>query len=262
MPTFGLLGYPLSHSFSQAYFSKKFERMALTDSHQYLNFEYKRAVSFFNNQLPKYSSRAGDEIDILRGINVTIPHKRKVIEYIDGLSPSALEIGAVNTILFLDGHALGFNTDHLGFTVDLKKMLGETQPERALVLGTGGAAKAIQYACEWMGIAVQLVSRRVGPDRIRYRDLDREIISSHQLIINTTPLGTFPNVSEAPDLPYGHINDTHYCYDLVYNPAQTHFLTLAAQRGAKTQNGLGMLIGQAEAAWQIWTNERKGRTST
>lgn len=262
MPTFGLLGHPLSHSFSQAYFTKKFERLGLTETHQYLNFEYKRASSFFNKRLPKFSLRAGQEIDILRGINVTIPHKRKVTEYIDGLSPSALEIGAVNTVLFVDGAALGFNTDHLGFTVDLKKLLDGATPQRALVLGTGGASRAVQYALERMNIEPLLVSRRRGPDRIRYIDLDREIIESHQLIINTTPLGTFPDVGEAPDLPYGHINETHYCYDLVYNPAQTRFLTLSAQRGAKTQNGLGMLIGQAEAAWQIWTNERKGRTSS
>lgn len=262
MPTFGLLGHPLSHSFSQQYFTKKFERMELTDTHQYLNFEYKRPSSFFKNRLPKYATRAGNEIDILRGINVTIPHKRKVIEYIDGLSPSALEIGAVNTVLFLDGHALGFNTDHLGFSVDLKKFLDGKKPQRALVLGTGGASKAIQYALEKMDIEVQLVSRWSGPDRIQYKDLDQEIIESHQLIVNTTPLGTYPNTEEAPDLPYGLINNTHLCYDLVYNPAHSRFLSLAANQGAKTRNGLGMLIGQAEAAWQIWTNERRGRTGS
>ncbi|MEM7571596.1 MAG: shikimate dehydrogenase [Bacteroidota bacterium] len=252
MPTFGLIGYPLSHTFSPAYFGRKFVELELQDSHQYLSFEMEDVQNFL--VLPQVYP------DLL-GCNVTIPHKEAIIPLLDELSPGAAAIGAVNTIHFQQGRSIGYNTDALGFRQDLLELLGEKRPQRALILGTGGASKAVQWVLQELDIAVSWCSRRPGDDRYNYQELDATILEAHPLIVNTTPLGMAPRVTTAPDLPYFALTSAHFCYDLIYNPAETRFLQLAAAQGAATRNGLGMLHAQAEAAWSIWTDEKEGRTS-
>ncbi|MEM9259886.1 MAG: shikimate dehydrogenase [Bacteroidota bacterium] len=279
--TFGLIGYPLTHSFSQPYFTEKFAQLGLAESHLYRNFELADISDF-----PAILKAHPD----LRGLNVTIPHKTAVIPYLDYLDPDAAAIGAVNTILVDErGETTGFNTDVIGFKMDLVDFIDATlRPHRgsastsrpavdsepgfyavpntpngtdsapwigwkALVLGTGGAAQAIHHVLEGMGIGAQAVSRHSGPNQLTYAEVSPAILADHRLVINTTPLGMYPKINTYPELPYAYFAATHFCYDLVYNPAQTSFLRQAAARGAKTRSGLGMLHGQAEAAWAIWT---------
>ena len=253
MPTFGLIGFPLSHTFSPSYFGRKFVALEIQDTHRYLSFEMEDVADFL--ALPQVHP------DLL-GCNVTIPHKEAIIPYLDDLSPEAAAIGAVNTIYFVGGRSIGYNTDAAGFKLDLLELIGSNRPARALILGTGGASKAVDWVLKERGIAVSWVSRQAGPDRYSYQELTAELISQHQLIVNTTPLGMSPKVESAPDLPYFALSDAHFCYDLVYNPAETRFLQLAKAQGAATRNGLGMLHAQAEAAWSIWTDEKEGWTST
>lgn len=246
MPTFALIGYPLSHSFSRTYFTAKFVELGISDTHQYLNFELKN-ISFFEKKLEEYFD--------LVGCNVTIPHKQTVIPLLDNLDPVAERIGAVNTILVKDGSTKGFNTDYIGFRDDLLEVTQQRDfgGERALILGTGGASLAVKEALLQMGVAVQYVSRKPGATQITYDDLDQKVIDTHHLIVNTTPLGMYPNDDTAPDLPYDMLTPDHFCYDLVYNPAETTFMRKARGAGAGAANGLGMLHKQAEAAWHIWT---------
>jgi len=245
MPTFALIGYPLTHSFSQAYFSDKFAELGIADSHRYLNFELSN-INQFKKKLDEYPD--------LLGCNVTIPYKEAIVPLLDEMDPAAERIGAVNTVLIRDGKTRGFNTDYTGFRDDLREASAgrDFRGQRALILGTGGASLAIKEALSSLGVAVQYVSRRPGPDRITYNSLSPEIIQSHLLIVNTTPLGMYPNEATAPDLPYDLLTSAHFCYDLVYNPAETVFLRKARGAGAGAANGLGMLHKQAEAAWQIW----------
>jgi len=185
---------------------------------------------------------------------VTIPYKEEIFDFLDEINQDAAEIGAVNTIRFVDGKRIGYNTDHYGFQKSLLEMVpdGEKLPSRALVLGTGGASKAIAYVLQKEGIEYLKVSRTAGADRITYQDLTEETIKDHLLIINTTPLGTFPDVTALPDLPYQALTEKNYLYDLVYNPRETAFLAQGNRVGAKTNNGLKMLSLQAEKAWEIW----------
>lgn len=294
MPTFGLIGYPLSHSFSRPYFTDKFERLGLSESHRYLNFELAE-IADFPAVLAKYPD--------LLGLNVTIPHKQSVVAYLDALSPEAAAIGAVNTIHIQHGKTTGYNTDALGFEADLLDLLGEAAPIgpgellkdtapkgkhgsriyarphtstvgesqsdkispaetsldvsslqglRALVLGTGGAALAVNYVLQRLGIGVKLVSRHPQAGELSYEAVTASVLAAHRLVVNTTPLGMFPQVSNSPALPYEAFTVQHFCYDLIYNPEQTEFLRQAAEQGAATRNGLGMLHAQAEAAWAIW----------
>jgi shikimate dehydrogenase len=259
--TFGLIGYPLSHSFSRGYFTEKFRELGLSDTHQYLNFEMETVDGFLD--LPK-------QYPDLRGCNVTIPHKQAIIPLLDELDPVAERIGAVNCIRFQNGRSKGYNTDYLGFRDDLLDKLREfpnalgdsstAEPgkkipgKRALVLGTGGASLAIHEALRSLGMKTLAVSRSPGEDRITYAELSPELLRDHLVIVNTTPLGMSPNVNTYPDIPYEALSTEHFCYDAIYNPAETLFLKKARVRGAGTANGLGMLHGQAEAGWKIWND--------
>ena len=238
----GLIGKTLSHSFSKMYFEEKF-RCESIPGYSYELFELPdiQQITDFIRQHPD-----------LIGFNVTIPYKQQIIPFLDGLSDEAAEIGAVNTVLIKHiGNQIftkGFNTDAEGFRQSLN---GRKLPKKALVLGTGGAAAAVTYVLERQGCACTAVSRDAKRG-LPYSALTPEIIAHHKLIVNCTPLGTYPNINEKPDIPYEGISGEHYLYDLVYNPAVTSFLEEGARRGAKVQNGLQMLYAQAEASWDIW----------
>ena len=244
MPRFGLIGYPLSHSFSRRYFTEKFSRLGLSATHRYDLYPLESITDF-----PALLRQEQE----LRGLNVTIPYKQEVIDYLDELAPAAAEIGAVNTIRIDQGRLVGHNTDVIGFREDLKDFLGEATPRRALILGTGGAALAVKWVLDRLGIAATYVSRTPGPGRFAYAELDETILEDHRLIVNTTPLGMSPHTTAKPDLPYAAIGEDHFLYDLIYNPAVTSFMAAGKARGAATRNGLNMLEKQADAAWKIWT---------
>lgn len=243
MRKFGLIGKNISYSFSKAYFTEKFSRETLVNC-SYENFDL-QDISYFYKILKDKE---------LRGLNVTIPYKEQVIPLLDTLDEMAEKIGAVNTIAILpDGRLKGYNTDYLGFTQALKPLLHK-DIHSALILGTGGASKAIAFGLSSLGINFRYVSRTPKVNMLSYHDLTREIIKKNLLIIQSTPLGTFPNVKEKPDLPYHLLSEKHLLFDLVYNPAQTAFMKEGTARKAKVSNGLNMLIGQAEAAWEIWNS--------
>ncbi len=252
MPTYALLGYPLSHSFSRGYFTQKFRELGLAETHRYVNFELPD-IKLFRGMLEEYADMAG--------CNVTIPYKRAVIPYLDDLDPVAARIGAVNTIRIEGGRLMGYNTDYVGFRADL---LAEMEQQRwneelsgnyALILGTGGASLGVQAALTSLGVHCSFVSRTPTPGQLTYGDIDADLIARHHLIVNTTPLGMSPRVDAAPDLPYALLTPAHFCYDLIYNPAETLFLQRARGAGAGAANGLGMLHEQAEAAWAIWSQK-------
>jgi shikimate dehydrogenase len=236
-----LIGYPLSHSFSKKYFTEKFAREAIHD-HEYDLFPIDSIA-----QLPLLLQNE----TALKGLNVTIPYKEQVIPYLDELTEVVKEIQACNCIRILDRKLIGYNTDVIGFEKTLERKLSNHH-QRALVLGTGGAAKAVHYVLKKKGIDILEVSRTKGEGRITYQEIDEQVIVSHTLIVNTSPLGMYPNVEEAPNLPYHLLSDKHYLYDLVYNPAKTKFLVEGESRGAVIENGADMLIIQAEASWDIW----------
>jgi shikimate dehydrogenase len=244
MPQYGLIGYPLTHSFSGKYFAEKFENEKLSD-HRYDLFPLKTLVEF-----PDLIASHKD----LCGLNVTIPYKEQIIPYLDSLSETAARIGAVNTISIRNGKLLGDNTDAYGFEQSLKNWLQSTAlPLGALVLGTGGAAKAVQFALQNLAIPYLLVSRNQDKGDCTYKDIDESMLAQYPLIINTTPLGTFPKTEEAPPIPYTILQKGNKLYDLVYNPGKTLFLKRGSDRGCATLNGLNMLILQAERSWKIWT---------
>ena len=248
MRLFGLIGYPLGHSFSVPYFTEKFSKEQIDA--EYLNFPMEEIAAF--EELVKDEPR-------LVGLNVTVPHKQNIIPYLDALDPTARSIGAVNTIFFCrrGDHLslLGYNTDAPGFERSLKEHLQPHQ-KQALVLGTGGSSKAVEFVLRKMGIDYRMVSRSRGEGVLAYDQLDRSIVESHSLIINTTPLGMFPNVDSCADIPYGAVTSRHLLFDLVYNPERTRFLSLGEERGAAIVNGADMLVYQAEASWEIWNRER------
>ncbi|WP_338876784.1 shikimate dehydrogenase [Spirosoma sp. SC4-14] len=245
MIRYGLIGFPLTHSFSQRYFSEKFSREGITDSRFDL-FEMPDITA-----LPDLLKTPG-----LRGLNVTIPHKQAVIPYLDRVDESAAKIGAVNVIKREpDGKTTGYNSDYYGFKLSLVYWLADydrtTAGLRALVLGTGGASKAVLVALADLGIPFKSVSRTKTNDSITYAELPG-LISDYPLIINCSPVGTYPHTDEAPALPYDQLTDRHMLYDLVYNPAETQFMKRGQERGAATLNGYQMLVLQAEKAWAIW----------
>jgi len=246
MPDYGLIGYPLSHSFSRAYFTEKFERLDLPD-HRYHLFPLPRI-----DDLPALIR----DHPQLCGLNVTIPHKKAVLPYLDACSPEAGRVGAVNTIRLEGGRLTGYNTDVFGFEQSLRYFLEGVDLEgfAALVLGTGGASNAVVYALDRLGIPYQRVSRRAGQAELVYGQLDEACIRRHRLIVNTTPLGMYPNEQQAPALPYAGLGAGHFLYDLVYNPEKTLFLKEGEKRLARIHNGLRMLHLQAEAAWAIWND--------
>lgn len=243
---FGLIGYPLSHSFSKRYFSEKFIREGIHDAHYEL-FPIKQIET-----LPELIAQHPD----LVGLNVTIPYKQEVIPYLDELDAGAKSVGAVNTIKITDHGLLGFNSDVYGFEQSLLKAFEslENRPDAALILGTGGAARAVTYVLESLGITWRYVSRKPNSAYLTYTDIDRSVMKQYHLIINTTPLGMSPNVDTFPSIPYQFAGSHHLFFDLVYNPEETAFLRLAIAQGSKVQNGLDMLYGQAEKSWQFWQN--------
>ena len=247
MRLFGLLGRSLAHSFSKSYFSQKFAQLGLTD-YRYELFEVAKT-----EELPALLARYPD----LAGLNVTIPYKEQLWPYLTEVAPSARLVGAVNVIeLRADGGLVGHNTDYVGFRESLRPFYPHRgEAARALVLGTGGAAKAVGVALQELGIAYQIVSRQAGAGQLTYEELTPSILARHSLLINTTPLGTFPNVAECPSLPYAALTGQHYLFDLVYNPRETLFLQRGRLAGAHTKNGLEMLELQAEAAWAIWNQQ-------
>ena len=243
MRTFGLIGRTLSHSFSQAYFSQKFDRLHLPDC-RYELFELAAA-----SELPQLLARQPG----LAGLNVTIPYKEQIWPYLTRVAPSAALVGAVNVIEFqADGSLVGHNTDYVGFRESLHKFYPAGPGPRALILGTGGAAKAVAVALRELGIAYWFVSRDPLQAQLTYAELTPAVIGAHPLIINTTPLGTYPAVHECPSLPYEALTPAHYLFDLIYNPRETLFLERGRLAGAHTKNGFEMLELQAEAAWDIW----------
>ena len=243
MRKFGLIGYPLGHSFSKKYFSEKFVREGI----QGCQFELYpiESISEFPQLLDSESS--------LEGLSVTIPYKEQVIPYLDALEPACAQIGAVNCIRVQDGIKTGFNTDYLGFKHSLQSWLG-TEIPNALVLGTGGASKAVQQALRDLEIPYRIVSRTQREGQLTYADLKEqpEWLASHPLIINTSPLGTYPQVEDMPDIPLEQLHASHRVYDLVYNPPITRLMQECISRGGAAKNGQDMLELQAEAAWSIW----------
>lgn len=239
---YGLIGYPLSHSFSPAYFNKKFAIEGIDACYE--------PYPLSNiNELPALLN----DNPTLQGLNITIPYKQQVIPYLDAINDAAKVIGAVNCIKITNGKLTGYNTDWVGFTASLRPLL-QTQHTQALVLGSGGGAKAVVYALQQMGIAHNVVSRTGG--QYQYSQLTADIITQHTIIINTTPLGMYPHIDDSPDIPYQYIGSSHLLYDLVYNPEETRFLQQGRDAGALTKNGYEMLLLQAEAAWAIWNTSQ------
>lgn len=242
MKLYGLLGKTLKHSFSKSYFTEKFAREHIND-HRYDNFELESI-----GQLPQLLKQHPD----LCGLNVTIPYKEEVIPFLDVQNDMVQKIRACNCIKIIDGKLHGYNTDVIGFRQSLER--GGLKPghKKALVLGTGGAAKAVQYALESLGIDCTIVSRTKKEDVLSYEELDKDIMQQHQVIVNTSPVGMYPKVNEAPQIPYSLITPDHYLFDLTYNPEKTLFLQRGEEQGATICNGHEMLILQAEESWRIW----------
>jgi shikimate dehydrogenase len=251
MRTFGLIGFPLSHSFSQKYFSEKFRRENISDA-EFKNFPLEN-IKDFPNLIESNPS--------LCGLSVTIPHKQSVMKFLDEIDDVAKEAGAVNCIRVSPMSdvrrptLIGFNTDIFGFEKSLLPLL-KSHHTKALILGSGGGAKAVKYVLKKSGVEYVFVSRSQKPaaSSYSYNDLDNEIISSHTLIINTTPLGMFPDVDSFPAIPYEYLTEKHLLYDLVYNPQETLFLKKGKEKGAQVKNGLEMLQLQADKAWEIWNS--------
>jgi shikimate dehydrogenase len=241
MRRFGLIGRTLKHSFSQGYFTDKFQKEERTDC-VYENYELDtvRAFPFLLERYPD-----------LEGLNITIPYKKEILAYLHEQTEAVKAIGACNCIRIHAGRLEGFNTDYAAFRDSLKPLL-RPHHSHALVLGTGGAAVAIKYALSELNIQVTAVSRQRIGEIISYEDLGRETIQEHRIIINSTPLGTWPDVDACPPIPYQFLDDKHLLYDVVYNPDVSLFLKKGQERGAAIKNGREMLVLQAEAAWRIW----------
>ena len=242
MRLFGLIGNPLGHSMSAAYFTEKFRREGIDA--EYRAFE-----------LPDIESLSALPENI-EGFNVTIPYKRAIIPFLDAVSPEAAAVGAVNCVLCSNGRRTGYNTDVAGIRRSLDMLVGNDEIAGALVLGTGGASAAVQYVLAERSIPFALVSRDPARGNITYDTLDAGIIAESRLIINTTPIGMYPDVDAAPPLPYDAIGRGHLLFDLVYNPRETRFLKSGRAAGACTMDGMTMFIEQAEASWRIWSGNQ------
>jgi shikimate dehydrogenase len=239
---FGLVGKNIEYSFSRSYFREKFNREGIKNC-SYKNFDL--------NSIEEIKAVLKEKN--IKGLNVTIPYKESIINYLDSLSEEAKKIGAVNTIRFLeDGTTQGHNTDAFGFETALLKKWNN-QSKKALILGTGGASKAIEYVLGKMKIQPLFVSRTPSKDQIRYNQIDHRIMASYLLIINCTPIGTHPDLNKAPNIPYDLLTEDHFLFDLIYNPEKTLFLKKGIKIGCTTLNGLDMLKHQAEKSWEIWT---------
>lgn len=239
---YGLLGRNISYSFSKGHFTDKFNNENF-EGCTYENFDIPE-INFF----PELIKNTTD----LKGLNVTIPYKEEVIPFLDELSETAAKIGAVNTIKITKERKLkGYNTDYYGFQKSLEPLL-QPQHKKALILGTGGASKGVAFALKELGITYKFVSRKASENAIDYSQINAETFNEYQIIINSTPVGTSPNVDAFPPIPYEFFTENHIAYDLIYNPAETQFLKKAKEKGAQIKNGLDMLIYQAEKAWEIW----------
>lgn len=247
MDKYGLIGYPLGHSFSKSYFNEKFENEGINA--EYINFEIPTLDS-----LPEILASNPE----LKGLNVTIPYKEKVISYLDSISPEARAIGAVNVIRVdhkgNDTYLKGFNSDVIGFTKSIEPLL-ERFHKKALILGTGGASKAINFGLKSLGLETVFVSRFERPGTIQYSQITPDIIQEYNVIVNCTPCGMYPHIDECPQLPYEAMTSKNILYDLLYNPDETLFLKKGAQHGATVKNGLEMLLLQAFASWEFWHNK-------
>ncbi|HET7897858.1 MAG TPA: shikimate dehydrogenase [Flavisolibacter sp.] len=246
MKRYGLIGRTLKHSFSQNFFTKKFEENGITDC-VYQNFEL-ATIDEFPQLLKTYPDS--------KGFNVTIPYKEEILPFLTNTNEVVKEIGACNCIKVEGDSLTGYNTDVVGFRNSLESRL-KPHHKKALILGTGGAAKAIRYVLSQLGIEYVMVSRRKGEHELGYEDLGKEVLADHYLIINTTPLGMYPNVNANPPIPYEYLTPKHFLYDLIYNPEKTKFMAEGEKRGAQTCNGYEMLIGQAEESWRIWNSSEQ-----
>lgn len=238
---FGLIGKDISYSFSKKYFTEKFSDMGM-DDHSYENFDL-QAIEDFKSLVENNKN--------LKGLNVTIPYKEAVIPYLTDLDKQAKRIGAVNTIQFTDSGLKGFNTDAYGFQTTLLPYL-KSHHKKALILGSGGASKAVAYVLGELGIVHTFVSRKPMDNQIGYQDLNEKVMQEFTVLVNCTPLGTSPNVEQKPDIPYTYLTNKHFLFDLIYNPEKTAFLKEGEIRGASISNGLRMLQLQADKAWEIW----------
>lgn len=246
MRYFGLIGKPLVHSFSQRYFTQKFQEEFIDAAYGLYELDK------IEDLKPLCQQKS------FSGLNVTIPYKQSVLPYLSELDETARAVGAVNVIKFVrrSGEVVlkGYNSDVIGFHDSLVPLL-RPYHKRALVFGTGGASKAVEYVLSRLGIEVQLVSRQAKDSVLSYEQITPEVLQSYQLLVNATPLGTFPHVDTCVDIPYQNITNKHLLYDLVYNPQETLFLRYGKERGAQVMNGYAMLRGQAEAAWEIWNKQ-------
>lgn len=241
MRLYGLIGYPLSHSFSKKYFTEKFEREGLNDC------RYELFPLSSIGELPQLLKDHPD----LRGLNVTIPYKEQVLSYLNAENELVKAIRACNCIDIRNGQLKGYNTDVLGFE---RSLLEQWQPyhKKALILGTGGVSKAVQFILKKIGMSCRYVSRKPGVNNFSYEQLTPSVMEEYTLIVNTTPLGMYPNITEAPPIPYQALTPRHYLFDMVYNPERTLFLRMGEERGAVIKNGYDMLEIQADESWKIW----------
>ena len=250
MDKYGLIGYPLGHSFSISYFNQKFADESINA--KYENFEIASI-----DMLPEIIARNPN----LKGLNVTIPYKERVIDFLDSISPEARAIGAVNVIrVTREGNKTllkGFNSDVIGFTQSIEPMLDKKWHQKALILGTGGASKAINFGLKSLGLETVFVSRYERPETIQYSKITPEVVREYNVIVNCTPLGMYPHTEECPDLPYEAMDSHTILYDLIYNPDQTLFMRRGAEHGADVKNGLEMLLLQAFASWEFWNGKEK-----
>lgn len=245
MEKYGLIGYPLGHSFSKEFFNRKFS-------------DEKREAVYLNFEIPSIEkfTEIIDSNPELKGLNVTIPYKQQIIPFLNALDTDAKNIGAVNVIKFShnekgERQLTGFNSDIIGFKESIRPLLNPSH-QKALILGTGGASKAVKHGLEQLGLTPTFVSRTAKEGQLTYADLTEKIMTTHTVIVNTTPLGMFPKVDNCPDIPYEMLTPHHLLFDLVYNPDETLFMKKGKAYGAVTKNGLEMLHLQAVAAWKIW----------
>jgi shikimate dehydrogenase len=243
MRQYGLIGYPLTHSFSQKYFTEKFLQEGINDA-EFLNFP----IATINEVERIFSGYPQ-----LQGLSVTIPHKKTIIAYLDDVSDIVKETGACNCIKIKSEKKTGFNTDIVGFEKSFVKKL-KPHHTKALILGTGGAGGAVEYVLKKLHIRCSFVSRTGGENKFTYQQINKTLLQEFTIIINCTPLGTFPNISQAPSISYEFLTPKHYVFDLVYNPPLTEFLQRAQQQGCTIQNGYEMLVIQAEENWKIWND--------
>ena len=237
---FGLIGKNIDYSFSKKYFSEKFKKENLDCT--YSNFDIEN-ISLIESILQKNG---------ISGYNVTIPYKQEIIKFLDEIDEVAKAIGAVNTIKKIDNKNIGFNTDCIGFEKSLIPLIENKKPDSALILGAGGASKAVKYVLKKLKINYSTVSRKEGKSEFIYENLNDVIINRFKMIINCSPVGTFPNINKCPNIPYKHLTKEHILYDLVYNPIESLFLRRGRELGCKTKNGLEMLEIQANESWRIW----------